>query len=402
MKRLKFITGIFAISAISFSVLTGCQSNAARKKAANKKKTDSVYTIGLTDQEKAAILNDPRTKRMQQDLATFYNTRLLRSGFNGAILVARKGVVIFEEYKGVENFKTKQPLTDSSSFQLASVSKTFTGMATLWLMEQQKLKLDDTIQQYFPDFPYMGITIRMLLNHRSGLPNYLYFCDSLVKDKKQFLTNEEIIRLMTAHKPPLAHQPGTHFQYCNTNYMLLAAIIEKVSGQPYATFMEQTFFAPLGMGNTFVYDPTRAPRPHQTVSHKYNGQAEPDTNLDGVEGDKGIYSTVQDMLKWDQALYSGKLLKPETLKEAYTPYSNEKPGIRNYGLGWRLMIYPDSTKIVYHNGWWRGNNTVFYRFIQDSSTLIILGNKYNRGIYQAVKPIHEIMGHGAGEEAGEE
>lgn len=402
MKRLKFITGIFAISAISFSILSGCQSNAARKKAASNKKTDSIYTIRLTDKEKAAILNDPRTKRMQQELANFYNTRLLRTGFNGAILVARKGVVIFEEYKGFENFKTKQPLTDSSSFQLASVSKTFTGMATLWLMEQQRLKLDDTIQQYFPDFPYMGITIRMLLNHRSGLPNYLYFCDSLVQDKKQFLTNDEIIRLMIAHKPRLQHQPGTHFQYCNTNYMLLAAIIEKISGQPYATFMEQTFFGPLGMGNTFVYDPTRAPRPHQTISHKYNGQAEPDTNLDGVEGDKGIYSTVQDMLKWDQALYSGKLLKPETLKEAYTPYSNERPGIRNYGLGWRLMIYPDSTKIVYHNGWWRGNNTVFYRFIQDTSTLIILGNRYNRAIYQAVKPIHEIMGHGEGEEAGEE
>lgn len=402
MKQLKAVIVILTISGGAF--FSSCQSSAARKEEAARKKVKdaATYTLGLSEEAKAAILNAPRTKQQQQELNTFYNGKLLRSGFNGSIIVAKKGVIIFEKYHGLENYRTKTPVIDSSSFQLASVSKTFTGMGILWLLDRQKLSLTDSIQKYFPEFPYRGIDISMLLTHRSGLPNYLYFCDSLWKDRDKFLTNEDVIKLMEQHRPPIQHQPGTHFQYCNTNYMLLAAIIEKVSGQPYNDFMEQTIFKPLGMENTFVYDPATAARPHQTVSHKYNGQLEPDTYFDGVMGDKGIYSTAKDMLKWDQALYSGKLFKPETLQAAYTPYSHEKPGIRNYGLGWRLMDYPDSSKIVYHNGWWHGNNTVFYRFIQDSTTLIILGNKYNRGIYQAVKPIRDILGHGDGSEAGEE
>ncbi|CAL1518130.1 serine hydrolase domain-containing protein [Chitinophaga sp. MM2321] len=403
MKRLKAVSIILTITGIA--IISSCQSNAARKEASKKKVTSdsTLYTLGLSDAQKNALLKSPRTQQLQRELDAFYNSKLIRSGFNGAILVAKKGVIIFEQYHGYENSKTKTPLIDSSSFQLASISKTFTGSAVMWLVQKEQLSLEDSIQKFFPEFPYKGINVRMLLSHRSGLPNYLYFCDSLWKDQSNFITNDEVIKLMVAHKPPIQHLPDTHFQYCNTNYLLLASIIEKVSGQKYADFMQQTFFKPLQMVNTFVYDPASTVRPHQTQSHKYNGQAEPDTYFDGVMGDKGIYSSARDMLKWDQALYSGQLLNEETLKAAFTPYSHEKPGIRNYGLGWRLMVYSDSTKnIIYHNGWWHGNNTVFYRFIQDSTTLIILGNKYNRGIYQAVKPVREILGHGDGEEAGEE
>jgi CubicO group peptidase (beta-lactamase class C family) len=403
MKRLKAISIILTISGIA--IISSCQSNAARREESKRKAAaDSVrFTTGLSAAEKEAVLKSPRTKQMQQELEAFYNGKLLRTGFNGAMIVARKGVVIFEKYHGYENSRTKTPLIDSSSFQLASVTKTFTGAAVMWLVQNEKLSLEDSLQKFFPGFPYKGINVRMLLSHRSGLPNYLYFCDSLWKEEANFITNGEVIKLMEQHKPAMQHLPGTHFQYCNTNYLLLASIIEKVSGQKYADFMQQTIFGPLHMTSTFVYDPSSAVRLHQTQSHKYNGQFEPDTYFDGVMGDKGIYSSAQDMLKWDQALYSGQFLNEATLKAAYTPYSNEKPGIRNYGLGWRLMVYPDSAKnIIYHNGWWHGNNTVFYRFVQDSTTLIILGNKYDRGIYQAVKPIRDIIGHGDGEEAGEE
>ncbi|WP_246484948.1 serine hydrolase domain-containing protein [Chitinophaga qingshengii] len=403
MKRLKAVSIILSITGIA--IITSCQSNAARKEANRRKaiSDSTLYTLNLTETQREAILKAPRTVQLQRELNAFYTGKLLRSGFNGAILVAKKGVIIFEQYHGLENYRTKTAVVDSSAFQLASVSKTFTGAAVLWLAEKQKLNLEDSLQKFFPEFPYKGINVRMLLNHRSGLPNYLYFCDSLWKDRAAFITNNEVIRLMEQHQPRIQHLPDTHFQYCNTNYLLLASIIEKVTGQKYADFMQQTFFKPLHMVNTFVYDPASAPRPHQTQSHKFNGQAEPDTYFDGVMGDKGIYSTARDMLKWDQALYSGQLLDSATLKAAYTPYSHEKPGVRNYGLGWRLMVYPDSTKnIIYHNGWWHGNNTVFYRFVQDTTTLIILGNKYNRGIYQAVKPIREMLGHGDNEEAGDE
>ncbi|GEP88850.1 CubicO group peptidase, beta-lactamase class C family [Chitinophaga terrae (ex Kim and Jung 2007)] len=404
MKRLKAVRIILTLSGIA--IVTSCQSNSASSKTNSHRAVSSDssrYTLNLSDAEKNAILNSPRTQQIQRELEAYYTNKLLRTGFNGAVLVAKKGVVIFEKYHGYENSRSKTPVIDSSSFQLASVSKTFTGGAALWLVQNGQLSLDATLQEFFPNFPYKGITVRMLLNHRSGLPNYLYFCDSLWKDPSRYMTNEDVIRLMEVHKPKIQHAPGTHFQYCNTNYMLLASIIEKVSGKKYPEFMQETIFQPLGMHNTFVFQPGTIAHPHQTQSHKYNGQFEPDTYFDGVMGDKGIYSTVQDMLKWDQALYSGQLLNDSILKMAYTPYSNEKPGVRNYGLGWRLMVYPDATKnIVYHNGWWHGNNTVFYRFIQDSTTLIILGNKYDRAIYQSVKPIREILGHGDGEEAGEE
>lgn len=393
---------VAAISGITFYAATACQSNAANNKKNVLSSKDTTAHAAPLSEAALAVLNSPHTKMQQQELTEFYRTQLLRAGFNGAFLVAKKGVVIFEEYHGLENFRTKSPITDSSSFQLASVSKTFTAMATLYLNEQKKLALTDSIQKYIPNFPYKGITLQMLLSHRSGLPNYLYFCDSIWPDKSRFLNNQDVIDLMVLHKPPMQHKPGTHFQYCNTNFMLLGYIIEKVSGQKYGEFLQHTFFGPLGMNNTFVYDPATALRPHQTVSHKFNGQAEPDTYFDGVIGDKGIYSTAEDMLKWDQALYAGKLFSAETIKAAYTPYSHEKPGIRNYGFGWRLLVYPDSTEIVYHNGWWHGNNTVFYRIVQDTSTIIILGNKYNRSIYHAIQPVSAILGHGDGETEGEE
>lgn len=403
MNREKAIV-VLAIS-ISSIIYTGCNSSSANRNNEKKRpaKPTSIYTIGLTEEQEQKILNSSKTRQIRQEVAELMRLKLSPGSFSGAILVARKGVVLYEHYQGLENHATKAPVTDSSSFQLASVSKTFTGMAILSLLEKEKLSLDDPLQKYFPDFPYLGINIRMLLNHRSGLPNYLYFCDSLVKDKSHFLTNDEVIRLMIEHKPPTQYPPDRHFNYCNTNYLLLASIIEKVSQQKYADYLQQTFFTPLEMTNTYVADPAQAPRSHQTMSHLFSWRPEPDNNFDGVVGDKGIYSCVRDMLKWDQAIYSGKLFKPETLKEAFTPYSNEKPGIRNYGLGWRLFTYPDSSNnIVYHNGWWHGNNTVFYRFVKDSTTLVILGNRYNRGIYQAVKPLRNILGHGDGEEAGEE
>ncbi|SIN80841.1 CubicO group peptidase, beta-lactamase class C family [Chitinophaga niabensis] len=403
MNRLKAIV-VLAISTSSI-IYTGCNSSSANRNNEKKRtvKPTSIYTVGLTEEQEQKILNSSKTRQIRQEVAELMRLKLSPGSFSGAILVARKGVVLYEHYQGLENHATKAPVTDSSSFQLASVSKTFTGMAILSLLEKEKLTLDDPLQKYFPDFPYLGITIRMLLNHRSGLPNYLYFCDSLVKDKSHFLTNDEVIRLMTEHKPPTQYPPDRHFNYCNTNYLLLASIIEKVSQQKYADYLQQTFFTPLEMTNTFVADPAQAPRSHQTVSHLFSWRPEPDNSFDGVVGDKGIYSCVRDMLKWDQAIYSGKLFKPETLKAAFTPYSNEKPGIRNYGLGWRLFTYPDSSNnIIYHNGWWHGNNTVFYRFVKDSTTLVILGNRYNRGIYQAVKPLRNILGHGDGEEAGEE
>jgi CubicO group peptidase (beta-lactamase class C family) len=137
------------------------------------------------------------------------------------------------------------------------------------------------------------------------------------------------------------------------------------------------------MNDTYVF--TMKDSARSMPSYDWRGRQIGLSYLDTGFGDKNIYSTPEDLLKWDQAMYSNQIFTPETLDEAYTPYSNEKPGIRNYGFGWRMNVYPDGRKVIYHNGWWHGNNTVFIRMIQDSVTIIVLGNKYDHAIYKSKK-----------------
>jgi len=314
---------------------------------------------------------------------SFYDSFLLPRGFNGAFLVAKKGTIIFEAYHGYSNARTKDSINEHSAFHLASVSKTFTAMATLKLVEQGKIKLDDSLNVYFPSFPYTGITVKMLLNHRSGLPNYIYFLQKLGWDDSKVSTNQDVLNYLVQFKPPVTHLPGTRFNYCNTNYALLALIIEKASGKSYAQFLKETFFTPLAMYDTYVF--SMADSLTAMPSYDWRWRPEVFNFLDGEYGDKNVYSTARDLLKWDQGLYSTRLFSKETLEAAFTPYSNEKPGIKNYGLGWRMNVYPDGKKIIFHTGWWHGNNSILVRLIQDSATIIVLSNKFNRAVYDAKK-----------------
>ncbi|HUS01656.1 MAG TPA: serine hydrolase domain-containing protein, partial [Chitinophagaceae bacterium] len=213
--------------------------------------------------------------------------------------------------------------------------------------------------------------------------NYLYFMEQLGWDKKIFCDNSDVLDYLVKYQPPLSYQPDTHFSYCNTNYTLLGLIIEKASGKTYAEFLQHHFFTPLKMNDTYVFSLSDTQR--AMPSFNWRGKREPLTFLDKGFGDKNIYSTPRDLLKWDQALYNNQLFSAETLETAFKPYSNEKPGIKNYGFGWRMNIYPNGRKIIFHGGWWHGNNTMLMRLTQDSATIIILGNKYNRNVYQAKK-----------------
>lgn len=378
MKSLRLFTLVSVISLFFVS----CQDGSGREK---------LPTVDSTTYQppKPADIPADRLQYYQENIGDFYQKKLLRTGFNGGILVAKKGQIIFEDYHGYYDLKKKDSLTKHSAFHLASVSKTFTAMAILKLVQDGKLSLQDSIQKFFPAFPYEGITVKLLLNHRSGLPNYVHFMENLGWPRDSMCSNEDILNCLIKFKPPGTGRPDTHFSYCNTNYSLLGLIIEKASGMSYEDYLRQTFFIPLGMKDTYVFN---ADRDQATAmpSYDYRGRPEPFTCLDKGFGDKNIYSTPEDLLKWDQALYTNYFFTPEILDKAYTPYSNEKPGIRNYGLGWRMNVYPDGRKVIYHNGWWHGNNTVFIRSIPDSVTIIVLGNKYNRNIYQA-KKIAEIF-----------
>ena len=323
----------------------------------------------------------------------FYTQTLLRSRFNGGILVARNGKIIFEAYNGLDQVLKGDTITANTAFHLASVSKTITAMALLKLFEEKSLSIDQPVASFLNGFPFSKITVRNLLNHRSGLPNYVHFAESLGWDTKKTLTNQDVLQLIIEKSTLLnTGRPDAYFDYCNTNYALLALIIEKVSALNFSNYLQQTIFKPLGMDHSFVFSMDKADSVLQ--SYKFNNQKEPFMFLDAVYGDKNIYSTPRDMMKWDMALYDTSFFSKKITEEAFKGYSYERKGVKNYGLGWRLYEMPTGKKIIYHNGWWHGNNTVFSRLPQDTTAIIVLGNKYNRSIYQAKKIAGIFDGYG--------
>jgi CubicO group peptidase (beta-lactamase class C family) len=323
-------------------------------------------------------LTDAEKENYTAEIKNYYNAKYASRGFNGSVLVAKNGEILFEDYRGIYNFKTKEPITDHTPFHLASISKTFTAMTVLKLWEEHRLSLDDTLQKYFPKLPYHGITIKMLLDHRSGLPNYLYFMDS-IWNKKQKATNWDVVNFMIQHKPKAMTLPDKGYHYCNTNYLLLALIVENVTGKPFPQYMKDSVFTPLGLKDTYIFSIADTDKyvPTYSVTRPF-----PMDHLDCTYGDKNVYSTVRDLFAWDNALYQHTFVSAATEQMAFTPYSNEHKTMHNYGLGWHLYFNAGDT-LIYHNGKWHGSNTAFTRVVQDTATIIMLGNKMNNTIYHS-------------------
>jgi len=349
---------------------------------------DSISIIHLPKPEKIAAAE---AEKIRQACQAWYDTVLMQKGFNGGMIVAKNGNIVFEKYVGTGHLPGSDAITDSTPMHIASISKTFTAMAVLKLMQDGKLSLDDEFSKYFSAFNYPGVTIRCLLSHRSGLPNYNYFMETLGWDKSRFVKNEDVLDYLITRKAELPDitPPNTHFTYCNTNYALLALLIEKITGFKYGDYMNRTFFKPLQMKHTYVF--SLADTLKAIPSYNWRGTAEAFSFLDQVYGDKNIYTTPKDLLTWDRALSSNLIFTPETLEQAYAPYSNEKPGQHNYGLGWRMNIFPDGNKIIYHNGWWHGSNAAFIRLLKEKATIILIGNRFTRSVYHA-KVLTSIFG----------
>jgi CubicO group peptidase (beta-lactamase class C family) len=362
----------------------GCQSKSesADKKLADAKQYSANVNIGL----------DPAEKKKYHDVIEDYlnSTLLRRNRFSGSILIAKNGTIVYEHYTGYRDRRLKDSITANTPLQIASTGKTFTGAAVLKLVQEGKLGLNDDLTKFFPGFPYTGVTVKLLLNHRSGLPNYLYYLEKGGWNKKVFLTNHDVLQTLMTLKPPRTANPDRRFQYCNTNYVLLALIIEKVSGQSYPVYMKANFFDPLQMHNTYVV--TLADSLQRNQSYNATGGIWQMDYTDGPYGDKNIYSTPRDLLKWDQSFYNNTILNQNTLDSAYTPYSNERPSMHNYGLGWRLLTLKNGKKIIYHNGHWHGFNSAFARLPDEKATIIILGNKYNSSIYTTARKLYNVFG----------
>ena len=292
-------------------------------------------------------------------------SEILPPDFNGAVLVAQRDSILYEKYTGKVNTHT--------AFDLASVAKTFTAMAILKMAEEKKLNLNDDPGKYLDGFPFTGITLKMLLSHRSGLDDYVKFLQAPEVDKTKMMSNADLLQYIIANKNKVQiAAPGAAFDYSNTNFALLALIIEKVSGQTYPQYLSDKFFKPLHMDDTYVFGPANSAT--SLPSYYKNGKPYELKNLDYIFGDKNIYTTVKDMMKWDKALRDGKIFSKETLTLAYTPGSPLVPYQSNYGLGWRILQVPNGKKMVYHNGWWHGMRSVFIRLTDEDAVIIILSN----------------------------
>ena len=305
----------------------------------------------------------------------FFNIKKSAGVFNGNVLMYKAGKMFKGSY-GVSNYLEKMPLNDSSVFQLASGSKPITAIAIMQLVEQGKIDLKDTIGTFISGFPYHDITIEMLLSHRSGLSNYMYITDSLWLDQEIPICNDNLLDSFIV-KRPLPYYPVDYkFNYCNTNYFLLATIVEKVTQREFGSWVQQNVFDSLEMTHTQIYsDMDMREIPNLAIGSENRRWHIPDYYLNGVTGDKGVYSTTDDMLKLHLGLQSGTILDFPTIYNMYEPRSKYNYSLGSYGLGWRMVkAREDYPRIIYHLGWWRGYRSYFIRIPEEDIAVIVLSN----------------------------
>lgn len=318
-------------------------------------------------------------KKAQQADQLF--SRLHRYGMNGVVLYAEHGQVVYEKAFGSRDLnRPKDSLTLEDAFQLSSDSKMFTAEAVMMLQAQKLLDYDDDVRLYIPELPYKGITIRQLLTHRSGLPRYDAMADAHWPDRSKPFTNDDMVRMLAKYKPDPYGQPNATFFYNNINYALLATVVERASQCNFEDFMRDSIFIPLGMTHSFVYsmrNETKVPPylPTEVQGHEItqkNVWKVTNNYLNGVMGDKIMFSTVEDLLKFNNALDTHVLLPDSLQAEAFKPSSDLWTNGENYGFGWRIsQQYPD---MPFHYGWWKGYRSAVIRDMKHDRFLVVLTN----------------------------
>lgn len=315
-----------------------------------------------------------------------------KKDFNGSVLVAKKGAVLYQEHFGAVSPKD-QKIDDNSAFQLASVSKQFTAVAVMLLVDRGQLGVDDSLICYYPKFPYKNVTVRQLLNHTSGLPMYFWLAEHQWKEKEP-PTNTEMMDMLIEYKLPPFFYPGRRFDYSNTGYFVLASLVEKVSGISFKKFIEQNIFFPLEMHNSFVYQYYQDTlKPNQLVGYRRRGRRRYEiggTVNDRIVGDKNIYSTANDLFKWVKALNSGQLISKNALHLMYEKGKTNSGRSVPYGFGFRISD-KNGEGLIYHNGTWNGFRTTIRQYMKEEIVVIILEHTSYKGISSLAKKIRHAV-----------
>lgn len=367
---------------IAFLLLAACS-----KEAKFLEKDNALPNFSAVNLQKVFTHKDGQLDNKDsiiQLLDAYYNEVWVKGNLSGGFLIAKGDEILYERYQGVARENSSGPLTANDPLHVASISKTMTAMAVMKLVEAGKIRLNQTVASILPEFPYKDIEVIHLLNQRSGLPKYEYFIDEMgYKSASGFLTNAEVLNLLAKHKPEQSRATNSGFMYCNTNYAMLAVILERVTGKSFDEAMKLILFQPLEMNNSFVFQPKDLSIAAQSFYNR-DQRVYPLDQLDGVYGDKNIYTTPRDLLNFSKAMYSEDFLRADLMQKVFMPYSNEKPGVNNYGLGFRMKVFDNGEKLTFHTGWWHGSNAVFAHLLKSDVTIVAIGNKFSRRIYSAL------------------
>ncbi len=309
-----------------------------------------------------------------------------KGAFNGTWLLAEHGEIVSRGAVGWMDPENKRPMQEDALFDLASVSKQFTAAAIMLLRRKGLLDLEDELTKFFPELPYKGITIRHLLTHTSGLPDYMKWVDQIARAEDTIPGNEVVIRFLKEAGEQPRFQPGEKFEYCNTGYCVLAQIVELLSGVKFEDFMRENIFEPAGMHATRVRHPRKdggfenwaravVLEEGKSVLPEDSKRDNYVTTLDGEAGDGYVYSNIFDLFRWDQVLKEGTLLTKEEQELMYTPgakVSEEGGDEVGYGFGWFIINNPNLGKVLSHSGGWPGVSTWFGRYLDADRVLILL------------------------------
>lgn len=308
-----------------------------------------------------------------------------------AVMVIHRSKVLFSKSYGYADLAKAIPVESQTNFRLASVTKQFTAMAIMMLAEQGKLDYDQSLGSIFPDFPEYGkrITIRNLLQHTSGLIAY----EDLIPDTAVAQVLDQDVLAMMERQDSTYFPPGSQFRYSNSGYAVLAMVVEKIARQSFAMFLKEKIFYPLGMVNTVAFQ-----KGVSTVAHRAYGYARENRRFifkdqsltSAVLGDGGVYSSIEDLYMWDQALYTDRLVSYETLRQAFTPGTLSNGDTLDYGFGWRIDEYKGMRR-VHHTGSTCGFRNVIQRYPDQRFTVIILTNRNEPDVAPLAEKLTDIF-----------